>query len=220
MRTAPRTLRTSRRRAADFLTFPFRALLLGQQDRAGLSCRRSERFDYVARETRGYTLDVGCGRNDLFVCEYLHGNGKGIDVFRYEGLAPDQIVEDMTRLPFDDESFDTATFIANINHIPEDDRDAELAEAYRCLRRGGNIVVQMGNPAAELLVHRLVHFYDRILGTNLDMDSERGMHEDEEYFLRDGEILERLGRAGFNNIQKKYFWTQWGLNHLFVGWKR
>jgi len=58
-----------------------------------------------------------------------------------------------------------------------------------------------------------------LLKTNLDMDSERGMDDEEEYYLTKSEIVWRLGRAGFENIRKKYFITQWGLNHLFVGWK-
>ncbi len=111
------------------------------------------------------------------------------------------------------------TFIANINHIPKPLRDIELAEAYRCLRQRGNIIVTMGNPLAEILVHRLVWVYDKLLGTELDMDSERGMHEDEQYYLLDSEIRERLSRAGFTEIRKKYFKTQWFLNHMFIGWK-
>jgi hypothetical protein len=46
------------------------------------------------------------------------------------------------------------------------------------------------------------------------------MHEEEEYFLLDSEIRDRLHRAGFKDIRKKYFATQWTLNHLFVAWKR
>src|SRR5438309_4593223 len=65
----------------DFITFPVRALTLFHSDRCGLSCLSSERFDYVAGEVRGYCLDVGCGRYNRFILEYLRGNGKGIDVF-------------------------------------------------------------------------------------------------------------------------------------------
>jgi hypothetical protein len=77
----------------------------------------------------------------------------------------------------------------------------------------------MGNPLAEILVHRVVWLYDKLFKTEYDVDSERGMDEEEEYFLTDTEITERLARAGFKRISKKYFWTQWALNHLFVGWK-
>jgi SAM-dependent methyltransferase len=203
----------------DFITFPVRALTLFHSDRCGLSCLSSERFDYVAGEVRDYCLDVGCGRHNRFILEYLNGNGKGIDVFPYEGLSPEHLVADITHFPFGDCNFDSVTFIANLNHVPRSQRNTELAEAFRCLKPGGNVIVTMGNPIAELLVHQIVYIYDRFFRTNVDMDSERGMGDEEEYYLTDSEILRRLSEVGFKNVRKKYFWTQWGLNHLFVGWK-
>jgi SAM-dependent methyltransferase len=203
----------------DFLTFPLRAFTLFHQDGWGLSCLATERYDYVAREVRGHCLDVGCGRHNRFVSEFLDGNGVGIDVFPYEGLKPEQVVADLDHFPFADGTFASVAFIANINHVPEPNRDAELAEAYRCLMPGGNIIITMGNPVAEYLVHQVVWLYDRMFGTNVDMDTERGMALDEAYYLSDGEIRARLTRAGFAKVRKKYFWTQWGLNHLFVAIK-
>ncbi len=203
----------------DFFFFPLRAVTLFHDDRWGLSCLASERFDYVAREVRGQCLDVGCGRHNRFLMDYRGGNGQGIDIFAYEGLAPENIVPDLTQLPFADATFDSVTFIANLNHCPEPDRDAELRDSWRVLKPGGNIIITMGHPVAEILVHKLVWAYDKIFRTNYDMDNERGMHEDEDYYLLDGEILDRLARAKFVKVRKKYFVTQWGLNHLFVGWK-
>jgi SAM-dependent methyltransferase len=220
-RTTTRPLLRSRAQLAkDTLSFPLRAVTLFEDDRWGLSSLRTERFDYVAREVRGYCLDVGCGRHNLFVSRWLGGNGRGIDVFAYDGLGAEHLVDDLTVFPFADATFGTVTFIANLNHVPRSKRDAELAEALRVLRPGGNIVVTMGHPVAEVLVHKLVWLYDRLLGTRFDMDTERGMHEEEEYFLTDVEIVERLARAGFRDIAKKRFASQWGLNHLFVGWKQ
>lgn len=190
-----------------------------ERDRWGLSSLRSERFHYVAKEVRGHCLDMGCGRGNAFVRGFLGGNGKGIDIFPYEGLSHEDIVDDMTRLPFADGTFDTITFIACLNHVPESVRDAELSEAFRCLRLGGNIVITMGNAWAEIAVHKLVHLYDKLLRTRIDVDSERGMSPEESYYLTDREISERLRRAGFQSIRRKYFISQWGLNHLFVAWK-
>lgn len=206
-------------RIKDTLTFPLRALTLFHEDRWGLSSLASERFDYVARHVRGRCLDVGCGPHDRFVHEWLAGRGKGIDVFAYEGLTEDQIFADLTKFPFPDGSFVSVTFIANLNHVPRSQRDAELSEAYRVLMPGGNIVVTMGNPLAEILVHKVVALRDRLFGTRDDMDGERGMEEEEEYYLLDREIIVRLKRAGFVNIRKTRFWTQWGLNHLLAGSK-
>jgi SAM-dependent methyltransferase len=212
--------RSKRRLFLDFLTFPVRAVTLFEQDKWGLSSLATERFDYVARFVKGYCLDVGCGRNNRFIRDFREGYGKGIDVFPYEGLLPENLVEDISTFPFDSATFETVTFIANINHIPKPLRDVELAEAFRCLKGGGRIIVTMGHPLAEILVHKVVWAYDRLFGTNHDMDSERGMHEEEEYYLTDDEILNRLNKAGFGEIKKKYFLTQWGLNHLFIGVKR
>jgi ubiquinone/menaquinone biosynthesis C-methylase UbiE len=211
--------RSGPQKLLDLIAFPLRAVLLFHEDRLGLSSLASERFDYVAGEVIGPCLDIGCGRGNRFVREYLQGNGRGIDIYPYEGLTAENIVEDLTHFPFEGLAFDSVTFIANLNHAPAEQRDPELREAYRVLRPGGNVIVTMGNPVAEVLVHKLVWIYDKLLKTNYDMDSERGMQAGEEYFLLDREILQRLRRAGFTRIRKKYFWTQWGLNHLFVGWK-
>ena len=208
--------RSPAQKLLDFLSFPLRAMTLFHRSALGLTSLADERFDLVASESRGHTLDIGCGRGNRFITHFLRGNGRGIDLFAYDGLTPDHLVPDLKHLPFPDASFDTATFIANLNHCPQPDRDAELSEAFRVLRPGGRIIITMGHPLAEVAVHKLVHFYDRLLGTKLDMDTERGMTQGEAYYLTDREILDRLARAGFERPIKRYFWTQWFLNHMFI----
>lgn len=212
-------MRSNIQKFKDFIFFPLRAITLHDRDKWGLTSLSSERFDYVALEVTGYCLDVGCGKGNRFIVEYCGGRGKGIDVYPYEGLLDENIVSDMSRLPFRDASFNSVTFIANLNHVPRSLRDVELKEAFRCLRPGGNIIVTMGNPLAEVLVHKVVHWHDKFFGTNYDMDAERGMGEEEEVYLMNSEITRRLSLVGFRNITKKYFFTQWCLNHLFVAWK-
>ena len=216
MKLAPRS---PLRRLADFLTFPIRAFTLFEHDLGSFSALATERFDYVAREVEGHCLDVGCGRHNRFIERHHAGTGLGVDVFPYEGLKPEQLVQDPSRLPFQGATFDAVTFIANLNHVPRSMRDLELAEAFRCLRPGGRIVVTMGNPVAEILVHRVVALYDRVFGTRLDVDGERGMGAEEEFYLLDSEIIARLRLAGFCDVEKKRFWTQWALNHLLVARK-
>jgi len=130
-------MRSTLQKLIDCIAFPIRAVTLFERDRFGLSSLATERFDYVAREIKGYCLDVGCGRHNRFVSEFLEGNGRGIDVFAYEGLSGEQIVEDMSHFPFEDASFDSVTFIANVNHIPRSLRGTEMSEAHRCLKPGG-----------------------------------------------------------------------------------
>lgn len=206
--------------ALDFLSFPIRAVTLFEKDLLCFSALSSERYDYVSREVSGRCLDVGCGPHSRFVTEYLHGNGIGVDVFPYAGLAEENLLKDHRRFPFDDASFDTVTFIANLNHVSREDRDAELAEAHRCLHPGGRIIVTMGHPLAEAAIHKLVLYYQKFLGPDFEMDTQRGMDDDEEYYVTDKEIVQRLNGCGFYGIQKKYFLTQWGLNHMILGHKR
>lgn len=211
--------RNTTQKVKDFVTFPLRAFTLFHENRWGLSSLASERFDYAAAEVTGYCLDVGCGYGNRLVKEYLGGNGKGIDLFPYEGLTEENVVPDLTHFPFADGTFESVTFIANINHVPKDQRDIELKEAWRVLKPGGNIILTMGLPIVELIVHRVVWFYDHFFGTHVDMDSERGMENGEAYFLSESEIRERLARAGFKRVTRKSFVTQWGMNRLYVGWK-
>lgn len=212
-------LRTERQKIIDTLTFPLRSISIFEEDKWGLSSLRTERFDYCSREVRGYTLDVGCGRDNWFIQHHLNGNGKGIDVYKYEGLADQNIVKDISHFPFEDHTFDTVSFIANLNHIPSSLRNIELAEAYRVLKVGGNILVTMANPLALIAVHKIVAWYDSIFNTRHDMDSIRGMQEEEDYYILDMEIRERLSMVGFKDLQKHRFGTQWGLNWVTIGWK-
>lgn len=212
-------LRSKKQQLLDTILFPLRAVTLFEENKWGLTSLRNERFDHVARMVTGYCLDIGCGRNNTFIKKYCDNFGIGIDIYPYEGLTKKNIVKDLKKFPFKSNLFNSITFIANINHIPRNDRDKELSEAYRCLKNGGNIIVTMGHPLAEILVHKLVHTYDSLLNTKIDVDSERGMHEHENYYLTDKEIITRLQKARFIKIRKKYFLTQWGLNHMFIAYK-
>lgn len=206
-------------KAVDFVTFPLRAVMpfrVGQHKKWGLSSRASERFDYAAKEIEGYTLDVGCGPYNRFVNEYLGGHGLGIDVVHYEGLDEEQVLEDLTRLPFPDAAFDSVSLIAVLHHIPKPLRKAELAEMYRVLKPGGQLVLTMTTPLAAWLIHRVTRVHARFLGVQYDIDLLREMKEDEEDFVTEKEVRKLSAGAGFSSMNRKYFLTQWGLNRLFV----
>jgi SAM-dependent methyltransferase len=152
--------------------------------------------------------------------EYLGGNERGIDVFPYESLGPQNIVEDPSRLPFEQGEFETVTYIANVNHVPRHLRDAEIAEAFRCYKRGGkDILVTMGSILAEILTHPAFAVCDRLFETKYDIDHLRGMQEGEDCFVTGREVRLRLKRAGFVQVSRRRFWTQWGLNGMYIGWK-
>ncbi|MDZ7675910.1 MAG: methyltransferase domain-containing protein [Acidimicrobiales bacterium] len=204
----------------NLITFPVRAAVVLQRDIFGMQSLRSERLSYVAEEVRGRTLDVGCGPGDAFVREWLNGNGTGIDVYQYEGLDVGQVVEDMTQLPFNDGEFDTVTLIAAINHIPEPLRADQLAELHRVTSIGGQIIVTMAAPLAEVVVHNVLHRYTDWFGVHQDMDGERGMEDEEDYYVRDEEIVELLVSAGFSGVRVRRFWSQWGVNKMFLATRR
>lgn len=216
--SAPRRRRSRLQRLKDLVSFPVRALTLFHDDWLGFSCQATERYDEVAARVRGRCLDVGCGTNQ-FVREFLGGDSIGADVHRYAENHDGVLLEDPTRFPWADGSFDTVTFIANLNHVPVDHRDAELAEAHRVLRDDGIVIVTMALPAVEVIVHGLIWLYDRWLGTALDHDTIRGMAEGEEYYVTGGEIRARLERAGFERVTYHPFSTQWCLNGMYVGRK-
>ncbi len=180
---------------------------------------RDERFNYVKKYVVGKCLDIGCGKNNIFIKQFLNNNGVGLDIFPYEGLTDDNLVDNFNEFPFPENSFSTVTFIANFNHIPKNLRDIEISEAYRVLKIGGRIIITMGSPIAELLAHLNVWLQDSLFGTSFDMDSNRGMVKGESYFVLDKEIKECLIKSGFTSLHCHYFTTQWCLNHLWIGCK-
>lgn len=202
-------------RIIDFITFPIRALLLPERDRWGLTSWKTERYNYVAYEVgnRKQTLDIGCGKNE-FVRKHLSGQGHGVDIHLHEGLTEDNIVKG-NYLPLQwKNNYDCVTFIASMNHMKGP--RGITCEAFRVLRPGGKIVVTMGNPIAEVLAHWVIGIHIK-LGKGYDLDGHNGSNH--RPYMWDWEIKTLLLNAGFKDIKKKYFWTQWGFNHLFTAVK-
>ena len=208
-------------RIKDFISFPVRALFVHEENRFGLTSLRNERMIYAAREVTGYTLDVGCGRHNRFIRYYLRGNGKGIDAFPQAGLTAEEILDDPEHFPFKEGTFDSATFISSLNHIPKNQRLPELKEVYRCLKPGGKIVVTMGGKMIKAFSYQWVALYDRLFrgDFNWDVASRGGLRPTEEYYLPKKTIVTLLQETGFQNIASKHFPTQWWLHFLIIGWK-
>jgi SAM-dependent methyltransferase len=103
----------------------------------GMTTNEDIRIGMVRAAVRGRLLDVGCGPNRL-VAEYrlAGGDGVGVDVHPWPGV--DNVVEDTAHLPFGDHSFDSITFVACLNHIPN--RDAVLREVRRLIARDGRLL--------------------------------------------------------------------------------
>ena len=205
--------RTKLKKIIDTLFFPIRALFIPEESYLGLTSLRDERMEEVAKEVSGYTLDIGCGRNNLFIKNFVQ-NGIGIDIYEYEGV--DNVVKDMTKLPFDDETFDSVTLIAVGGHIPKKDRVAEFKEIARVLKKGGKLVLTEGEPITQTIGHIYREFSYKLMG-KVDMDNERGMEHDEEFCMPYDELMGYLNTPPLKFIKRRKF--MWGLNNIYIAKK-
>jgi len=169
-------------------------------NKLGLRSLRDERCDIVMKHCRGRLLDIGCGNNQL-VKTYGH-NSVGIDVYDFGGNA--LIIEDSSKLPFENGSFQTVSFVASLDHIPN--RWEALKEAHRILSEGGRVLVTMISPFIGILRHKLAWW---------DPDQhKRGMKKGEEMGLTHEYIVSLLENTGFKLIERKRFIV--GLNNLYI----
>jgi len=153
-----------------------------------LGWRNNRVLPYV----RGRLLDIGCGTNRL-VRSYV-GEGLGVDVYQWGGV--DLVIKDSANLPFKNESFDTVTVVAALNHIPN--RNEVIAEANRVLKKDGRIIITMIPPR----ISKLWHF----LRKPWDIDQkERGMKDGEAYGLSRKEVHSLLSEAKFDILFEKPF---------------
>lgn len=168
------------------------------------------RAKVVLPRVRGRLLDIGCGTNDL-VRQYnlAHGRqcGVGVDVYSWPGV--DLVVEDTSSLPFPDESFDTITIVAALNHIPN--RKDVLREVFRLLHREGSLLVTMIPPSISRVWHWLRH--------SSDADQvKRGMKAGEVFGLSQRDVRRLLHETGFSCIEQQRFML--GVNCITVASKQ
>jgi SAM-dependent methyltransferase len=151
----------------------------------------------------GYLLDLGCGTNQL-VKSYR--NGVGVDVYPWKNI--DLLVENTSKLPFNDETFDTITIIAALNHISN--REEVLCEVYRVLKKEGRLIITMIGPRFS----KMWHFMRR----PWDVDQkERGMKDGEVFGLTQKGLKQLLLESGFGICYEKPFMLY--LNRIYVAKK-
>ncbi len=156
------------------------------------------RLRVVLPFVRGRLLDLACGYNNLV---RAHGCGAGADVFPWEGI--DVRIGDPARLPFRDDSFDTVSVVAALNHIA--DREAALLDVKRVLRSGGLFLATMIGPWTGRVAHLLFR---------QDEDRRGGMRPGELDGIPPLEMRALLQQAGFEPVREVPF--QLGLNRLYV----
>jgi SAM-dependent methyltransferase len=206
--------RSNSQKIFDNIFFPIRALFIPEETFLGLTSLRDERMELVSKYAFGKVLDIGCGPKNIFVNNFLKSDSVGIDVYEYEGV--NIVHKDMTNLPFDSESFDCVTLIAVGGHIPKDIRVKEFEEITRVLKTGGRLIMTEGEPITQTIGHIYRHFSFALIGKK-DMDTERGMEEEEEYCMPHKEIIKYLNKPPLKFSFKKKF--MWGLNNIFIATK-
>ena len=184
------------------IAFPLLSLLSREQTlKLGLTPIDDERVIMALKHTKGRLLDIGCGANN-FVRSY--GNGTGVDVAHWEGC--DQVIKDAAKLPFKDNSFDTVSYLACLNHIPN--RDDSVKEASRVLKKDGRIIVTMITPKIGSFTHWL-RFRNDPDNQERHINSENELmgisHKQTKSILKD---------AGFKKIKHKRF--VFGLNNIYI----
>lgn len=191
----------------DRLFFPLLIFLSpAQSKRLGLTPIDDERKNICLKHAYGKVLDIGCGHN-RFVQEY--GNDSiGVDVYRFKGSEKVTIVKDSSDLPFRDKAFDTISFIASLNHIPN--RKEVLEEAKRVLKDNGRILITMINPVIGWICHKLRYPFD-------PDQKERGMKDGELWGMWKWMVKALLTITGFKLVESQIF--VWGLNRLYIGKK-
>ena len=185
----------------DFIGIPFRMVLFDQAwlPRFGWTTLEEERLRMVIPHLRGRVLDVGAGTNTLI---NHYGNGVGVDVHDWGGGVV--VVEDTSRLPFDDASFDTVTFIACLNHIPY--REAALREARRLMKPDGRLIITMINPIFGDFGHAIWWYSE---------DKKRGgMKEGELGGMWTSDIVQLCEQANFKlDVHQRFLYS---MNNLYV----
>ncbi len=172
--------------------------------RALMDYLERRRIETTLAHVKGRLLDIGCGNNRLV---RMYGDGVGVDVHPWEGV--DLVVEDSARLPLADKSFDTVSFVACLNHIPN--RQGVLREARRVLADDGVVLATMIPPRVSWLWHLVNSPWD-------EDQSKRGMQPGEVYGLTNRQMTALFAETGFEVTQRHRF-ILW-MNCLYVARKR
>lgn len=199
-------------RVYDLLCAPLRMIVFPDHisERFHMTSLRAERLSKVLDEMGGRCLDVGAGDN-MLINLYRHmaedpaaADSVGVDVVAWDGDC--LLIEDSGHLPFDSESFDTVTFVACLNHIPE--REAALREAWRVLRPGGRVVVTMIGDLVGRVGHALWWYSE---------DKHREIAPGELMGMSPSVVDRLVAQAGFVNHESRGF--VYGLNRMVLAEK-
>lgn len=187
---------------ASRIAFPLLSILSRESSlKLGLTPIDDERVIISLKNTTGKLLDIGCGANN-FVKSY--GNGTGVDVAAWKGC--DVVVKDAAKLPFKDNEYDTVSFLACLNHIPN--RNEAVLEAARVIKPEGRILITMITPRWG----RFIHWWR--FRNDPDHQERHIDHDHELLGMSEDHIRGILHAAGFHQITRKRF--VYGLNSIYI----
>ncbi len=200
----------------DLLGAPLRMIVLPDVacEQVHLTSLRAERLAIVLPLLRGRLLDIGAGDN-MLVNLYreravdarqvaIGQMSIGVDVVDWGGDC--LIVKDCKELPLETGSFDTVSFVACLNHIPE--RKEAMREAVRVLRPDGQVIVTMIGRLIGDVGHAIWWYSE---------DKHRDVADGEVMGIDPRDVEQLMREAGLVDIQRTGF--VYGLNHCFVGIK-
>ncbi len=125
----------------------------------------------------------------------------GVDIINWGSDCT--IIQNSAKLPFEDCSFDTITYIACINHIPE--RLESLQEIRRLLRPDGKVIVTMIGKIIGKIGHALWWYSE---------DKHRDVDEHEEMGMDESDIIKLFTQAGY--VLEKHEKFAYGLNSIYT----
>lgn len=130
----------------------------------------------LRRELRGKIIDVGCG--NAVLKKYLSPDTTYTGIDAQAGLGVD-VVADVHRLPFPDNSFDGALCTSVLEHV-EDERKV-VGEIFRVVRPGGKVVITI---PFMLHYHKDPEDYRRLTHAGLqDLLEKQGFRQVTTHFI-------------------------------------
>lgn len=178
-------------------------------------------------------LDVACGTGNLvrmFAEQTSAGRVVGIDFARRmlshatlpERRKADYCQADACHLPFSNDHFEVLSCAFGVRNFQE--LDAGLAEFARVLQPGGRAaILEFSLPSNTLLRRAYLFYFRHILPRTAEWISRdrvgayRYLPESVISFLDDVEMVERLRRAGFNDVRVRRMTL--GVVSIFVATK-
>lgn len=123
--------------------------------------------NYFYGREKNRVIDIGCGTGEFSVF-FDPQNYTGVDIepayIRYakKNYQGKFLIADATKLPFTDESFDTAVILGVLHHLPDDKCVQIFNEIRRVLKNGaGALVLEDVADSADNKITKILHNLDK-----------------------------------------------------------